>query len=295
MSKSLQFRGSFATPPKTDSSADLPPSALRFPQTPAASDQIVLISSIKVGYRARRFLDPPKLQLLKDSISEIGLLSPIGVTPDLELVYGGRRLQACQELGFEGIPVRFIHNLDELAKLKAEHDENVCRQDFTPGERFELVTRLYELFEPAAQERQLHSRFQRKHTEQTDLPSPLLESNPTPSGETADFISTFVGLSPATVRNIKAIRTSGDTELEAKVLSGEVSVSEAAARVRKQKKGKASTPTKLNKRLKLKKNLDNGTVQVQIDIQLTSGKITPEKLQSLLQELIGHIETAVSF
>ena len=49
------------------------------------------------------------LKSLAQSIAEVGLLHPIGVTPQTELVFGERRLRACRDiLGWETIPARRI-------------------------------------------------------------------------------------------------------------------------------------------------------------------------------------------
>ena len=55
------------------------------------------IQSIKVWYRFRK--DLGDLQTLAKSIQEIGLLQPIVVNQDNELIAGKRRLEACKLLG----------------------------------------------------------------------------------------------------------------------------------------------------------------------------------------------------
>ena len=72
------------------------------------------------------------LQELADSINELGLLQPIGITKERELVFGERRLKACSLLGIEKIPTRIV---DVEAIARGEHDENELRKDFTPSER----------------------------------------------------------------------------------------------------------------------------------------------------------------
>ncbi len=64
------------------------------------------IAEIKIGKRHRK--DLGDLQSLADSIQEIGLLHPIVVTEDGELIAGERRLEACKLLGWEEIPVSII-------------------------------------------------------------------------------------------------------------------------------------------------------------------------------------------
>jgi len=59
-------------------------------------------------------------------------LQPIGVDSSYRLVFGERRLRACQALGWEKIPARTVH-LDSI--LKGELAENEFRKDFTHSER----------------------------------------------------------------------------------------------------------------------------------------------------------------
>lgn len=75
-----------------------------------------------------------------DSIVEVGLLHPIVIKPDGTLVVGERRLEAYKLLGREDIPVNVADNFDDLfLLLKAEADENTCREPFTPEEAVALA------------------------------------------------------------------------------------------------------------------------------------------------------------
>jgi len=64
------------------------------------------ISSIKIGKRFRK--DLGDIDALARSIKEVGLLHPIVITPNAELLAGQRRLEACRRLGWQKIPVRLI-------------------------------------------------------------------------------------------------------------------------------------------------------------------------------------------
>lgn len=88
------------------------------------------ISEVTVGTRHRKEMGD--LDALMDSIEEFGLLHPIVVTPDGVLVAGMRRLEACRRLCRDTVPVRMV-DTDRL--VRAEHDENELRKDFTPSER----------------------------------------------------------------------------------------------------------------------------------------------------------------
>jgi ParB-like chromosome segregation protein Spo0J len=90
----------------------------------------VAIADIVIGDRHRR--DMGDIAGLAESIEQIGLLQPIGITEDKRLVFGERRVRAYEHLGRAKIPARLVH-VDSIAR--GEHDENVLRQDFTQSER----------------------------------------------------------------------------------------------------------------------------------------------------------------
>ena len=93
--------------------------------------ELVPIEDINIGEnRYRKELGD--LKELAESIKEFGLLQPIGVTKERELVFGERRLRACRLIVIEKIPTRIV-DIESIAR--GEHDENELRKDFTPSER----------------------------------------------------------------------------------------------------------------------------------------------------------------
>src|SRR4029077_5972735 len=83
----------------------------------------------KRGERQRRKLEPdPSLQ---NSIKQFGLINPIVVTDELQLITGERRFEACKALGWDEIPVRWSRDLstDEMSLIELE--ENIKRKDLT--------------------------------------------------------------------------------------------------------------------------------------------------------------------
>ena len=91
----------------------------------------VATADVFVGERYRR--DLGDLELLADSIREVGLLHPIVVTSDGRLVTGVRRLRACRDvLGWEEIPARVV---DECPPDAGELHENEARKNLAPSER----------------------------------------------------------------------------------------------------------------------------------------------------------------
>lgn len=72
---------------------------------------------------------------LAESIHRIGLIHPLVVTRDLDLVAGERRLTAVKSLGWTSVPIQYTEDLDELTLHVIELEENVKRQDITWQER----------------------------------------------------------------------------------------------------------------------------------------------------------------
>src|SRR5215207_7588759 len=97
----------------------------------------VKISDIKIGERFRK--DLGNLQELADSIKGVGLLHPIVVNQDNELIAGARRLTACQQLlDWTEIDTTVV-KLDNNNITRAELDENTIRQDFSFSERLAIL------------------------------------------------------------------------------------------------------------------------------------------------------------
>ncbi len=92
----------------------------------------VKISDIHVGNRIRK--NPGDLTTLKDSMRRLGLLQPILIDPENNLIAGYRRLESAKELGWESIEARLVDVTDKKDRLIIESDENTTRRDFTPEE-----------------------------------------------------------------------------------------------------------------------------------------------------------------
>lgn len=104
------------------------------PAPPAPPETRTLpIDAIRVG-RRRRPLSAAVVAGLVDSIGRVGLLNPITVTADGQLVAGWHRLEACRQLGKSEVLCATAHDDDVLARL-AECDENLIRNDLTALER----------------------------------------------------------------------------------------------------------------------------------------------------------------
>ena len=98
------------------------------------------ISDIRIGNRHRTEMGD--IEELANSIEEQGLLQPIGVTRDNELVFGERRLAACRDfLKWSKIDVRVV---DVGSIIEGELHENEIRKDFTPSERVAIASAIRE-------------------------------------------------------------------------------------------------------------------------------------------------------
>jgi len=98
------------------------PIAERVSQAPVES---VPIDEIHVGVRRRHALGP--LDGLGRSIATRGLVHPILIRGDGELVSGARRVEACRQLGWTTIPARRVDDLTDEELRALELHENVER------------------------------------------------------------------------------------------------------------------------------------------------------------------------
>jgi hypothetical protein len=101
------------------------------------------IDLIRVGKKRRELGD---IDTLADSIASIGLINPISVTEDFQLIAGLHRLEACKSIGWMEIPA-IILSLDEVSIQLAEIDENLIRNELNVLERGEQLKRRKDLYE----------------------------------------------------------------------------------------------------------------------------------------------------
>jgi ParB family chromosome partitioning protein len=88
------------------------------------------------------------LQPLMDSLDARGLMNPITVNRDYELIAGHRRLESARRLGWDMIEVRVLDAHDELGMLELELEENLHRLDFTDLELSQARARIEKLRNP---------------------------------------------------------------------------------------------------------------------------------------------------
>ncbi|WP_433568091.1 ParB N-terminal domain-containing protein (plasmid) [Nocardia sp. CA-151230] len=156
------------------------------------------ISDIIVGERDRQELGD--ISELARSIEQVGLLHPVVITEDGELVAGDRRLAAVKSLGWECVPVTVVSLETAADVLRAEADENACRKGLTPYEAARARERRAKLLAPKARERQ---------GERTDLKSePRTNLVPSSSAatKTKNVASAGTGYSGSTLDKVDKIR-----------------------------------------------------------------------------------------
>ncbi len=205
----------------------------------------LVLADVVVGDRARK--DHGDLTSLVESIREHGLLQPIGVLPGNRLLFGGRRLEACRQLGMESIAVTYPTTRDDaLSLLRAERDENTCRKDMTPEELIDMTTAIEEM---ARAENAAKRNDQLKHGD--ERPSSSVEGNgskPDRSTWTSEVVADALGMSRASYDRTKQVVITARDETAPEELrdeaqaaladlnAGKTTISGAVTRVRNKRK-----------------------------------------------------------
>lgn len=131
----------------TKASREVPPRMSRGMTLKRQELREIPTSEVRVG---RIWRSRGSVAWLKESIVEHGLLHPISVTAELQLIAGWHRLQAFRELGRETIPA-FVLGVDALEAGMLAIDENLVRNELTALERADLLRErkgLYEALHP---------------------------------------------------------------------------------------------------------------------------------------------------
>ncbi|MGL5001841.1 MAG: ParB/RepB/Spo0J family partition protein, partial [Casimicrobium sp.] len=106
--------------------------------------QRVALSKITINRedRQRKVID---VEELVPSIRERGVLVPIIIDTDFNLIAGERRLTASRQLGLPDIPVRFAKDLSEKEKQLIELEENVKRQQLSWQETADALGKIHRM------------------------------------------------------------------------------------------------------------------------------------------------------
>lgn len=106
----------------------------------------IRIDAITMKARVRKNLGD--LGSLMQSMKQYGLLNPIVVNQDHELIAGHRRLESAKRLGWTNIDAVVVAMDSDIIKLEVEIEENVQRKNLTAEELTEAYDKLEKLKKP---------------------------------------------------------------------------------------------------------------------------------------------------
>jgi ParB family chromosome partitioning protein len=104
----------------------------------------VKLDEVVVGLRFRK--DYGNLDELVESIQAKGIIQPLSIDSNMNLLAGGRRYAAAQKAGLQNIPVIIRNFVDEVDSREIELIENIHRQGFTWQEEAALVQEIDRLY-----------------------------------------------------------------------------------------------------------------------------------------------------
>lgn len=169
----------------------------------------VPIDKIQLGDRHRT--DMGDMDAFAANIREMGLLQPIGVDEYYTLVYGQRRLEACESLGWKRIPCVVVKLRSILA---GEYAENEFRKQFTSSERAAIGKAI---------EAELLAKQRKPGPKSSAIADDL------PAARSVDIAAKRAGFKSAeTFERAKKVVERGIPELQAAMDEGEVTISAAA-------------------------------------------------------------------
>jgi hypothetical protein len=139
------------------------------------------------------------IESLSESISQLGVLQPIAITPGLRLICGERRLTAAIQAAVEIVPAVFYHGLKSQHDLiLAEIMENSERVQPSYSDLADLADDLLPLAQEAARRRQAHQER-----------DPELSVNLTQAGKALDQVAGILHVSPSTLNKVRKIVAAG--------------------------------------------------------------------------------------
>jgi|WetSurMetagenome_2_1015567.scaffolds.fasta_scaffold1503412_1 ParB family transcriptional regulator, chromosome partitioning protein len=94
----------------------------------------IKIDEIKINKKKRIRRDIGNIDELTRSMSKLGLLQPLVVDRNFNLIAGYRRYLAARKLGWKSIEVLAVDAGSKVDRLEIEMDENIIRKDFTYDE-----------------------------------------------------------------------------------------------------------------------------------------------------------------
>lgn len=121
---------------------------------------ILKINDVKVGQRVRD--EYGDMEALAESIKDHGLLHPIVVDSDYNLIAGCRRLLACERIGLTEIEAKVLEDISEKELRVLELEENIRRKDLTELEKSKNLVELAEIKEQELKEKEYFAESAKK-------------------------------------------------------------------------------------------------------------------------------------
>jgi ParB family chromosome partitioning protein len=156
--------------------------------------ELMPIDSIKIKSSYLRV--ETNIEKLKKSIETVGLINPLVINNNNELIAGGRRYSALKELGVSEVPVIKVdksENEQELISI----DENLVRKDLTKIEFEKCLNRGHEIYE------ELYPKAKKVADEdmQTEEGTNIHESLPNEERSFIDLTAEKTGLSKKVIKS----------------------------------------------------------------------------------------------
>ena len=183
----------------------------------STTPDIAPVDAIRIGERDRS--DLGNLDELADSIKAVGLLHPVVVTADNELVAGGRRLAAVKQLGWSEVPVTVVDLTTAADVLRAELEENTCRKPLSPLEASYARERRAKVLAPKIRENKggrppkVEPDIPQDgfwHEPKAETPAKLAPVSPKPKGETRKVASIGTGYASSSIDKVDAVRQAAE-------------------------------------------------------------------------------------
>lgn len=166
------------------------------------------VSRIRIGHKRQNLGD---IDALAKSIADLGLLHPIVVRPDGELVAGFRRLKALERLGYVETKVTIANGLeDELRLLAAERDENTCREPLSTADAHNYSQRLLKAERAAAKEREREGQERGREARRTGVAKVAPDQRPPREPKATQKVAAALGMSGRQLEKIEAVHTAAE-------------------------------------------------------------------------------------
>jgi ParB family transcriptional regulator, chromosome partitioning protein len=106
---------------------------------------IIPLGDVFVRRDERQRRELKNIDVLADSIRRLGLIHPIVITREGELIAGERRHAACIQLGWSSIPAQYVDELEPKILQAIELEENIKRQDISWQDQVRAVLKYHKL------------------------------------------------------------------------------------------------------------------------------------------------------